>query len=87
MSVEADERDGAHRQFGGAAVADGHRHRQRLTGHDQAVVGNRFDAQRLRQDQRLLKLLFLLGEAEIDFIPAALVGDRSGKVRPQLADR
>ena len=64
----------------GASVREHDRQAERLTGHHDAVVGERVDADAVGQENRLLEFTFLLAQPELDF-GSALFGDLH---RPQL---
>jgi hypothetical protein len=66
-----------------AAIGDHHRHADGLAWHDDAVIGQRFDAHAVGQQNGLLKLALLLAQAEVDLETPALVDRQVPKLRAQ----
>ena len=69
-----------------AAVGDHHRHADGLARHHDTVVGQRFDADAVGQENGLLKLALLLAEAEVDLETSTLVYRQSPKLCAQHAN-
>ena len=69
------------------AVGDVRRHADRLVAHDDAVVGDDVDSQPVRNHDRLLELVFLLRQAEVDLVLADVGQPHGAEARAQRAHR
>ena len=70
-----------------AVIGNDHRHAHRLPGNDDPVVGERFDADAVRGDERLLELALLLEQPELDLELRAVVDRHGAKLAAQHAHR
>ena len=70
-----------------AAIADDDRDADALAGDDEPVVGRRIDPQRLRQNDRVLQLLFLQPQPQLDLVLGAVGQPHRAGLRRQIAHR
>ena len=85
-AVEAAEFDLLHVQVGRPVVRHEHGHLDRLSGNDDAIVGQHLDADAVGQQDGLLEFALFLPQPEVDVISRRIVERHRAKLTAQDAD-